>query len=321
MIWLHFAGIVTNGLILTSMRIVSQKEMYITGPLEEVPVKQITPNYRKAVICSLAASGLFMLMYACIKMLEREYPTGEILFSRSFFALLPLIPGVVAAGGLEAFKTKYPGKHLTRGLLGLAGAYLCFSAITALPLSEATPLFHTSPIITTMLAVPLLGELVTWRKAVAILVGFAGVLCIMQPQAHGTTAGAAMALASAFLGACVGIELSRLGKTEKSITIVLYFMLICATAGALSMCFNFVMPSAKDAGMMVLIGVIGGYGQILMTESYKEAPASIVAPLAYSQLIWAALLDLVLWGKTPPVTTIIGALIIATSGISLVRQK
>lgn len=299
----------------------SQKELHFSGPLESGPVIEATYDYRKAVLLALSAAGFFMLMFACIKLLEQKYPVGEILFCRSFFALLPLIPGVISAGGLDAFKTRYPLKHLTRGLLGLVSAYMCFGAVTALPLSEATPLFHTSPIITTILAIPLLHESVTVRKAMAILLGFAGVLCIMQPQAHATTSGVMLALGSAVTGAGVGIELSRLGKTEKSITIVLYFMLLCSLAGAVSMCFDYVSPGPKDALMMVAIGVLGGIGQMLMTDSYKLAPASIVAPLSYSQLIWAAGLDAILWGKVPPITTVIGALIIASAGIILVRQK
>lgn len=288
---------------------------------EPTPVADSAKEYRKAIICSLAAALSFTLMLACVKLLEQKYPVGEILFARSFFSFFLLIPMIVRGCGMEVFHTKHPGKHLTRGLVGLISAFLCFAAIVLLPLSDATPLFHTAPIVTTILAVPLLKEKVTWKKGLAIFVGFLGVLLIVQPRGEVNLAGALMALGSAITGGYVGIELNRLGKTEKSLTIVVYFMILCAIAGALTMFFECVLPGMKDAILMITMGIVGGVGQMFMTAAYKRAPASLVAPMAYSSLVWAAMLDAMLWGKIPPMTTVCGALVIACAGVFLIRQK
>lgn len=285
------------------------------------PVSDTAKEHRKAILCSLSAAGAFTIMLACVKLLEQKYPVGEILFARSIFSFVLLIPMIVQAGGMEVFHTKQPGKHLTRGLMGLISAFLCFGAIILLPLSDACPLFHTAPIVTTILAIPLLKERVTWKKMLAILVGFLGVLWIVQPKGDVNLTGAMMALGSAITGGYVGIELNRLGKTEKSITIVVYFMLLCAVAGAITMLFECVIPGPRDALLMVAMGFIGGVGQVFMTAAYKRAPASLVAPLSYSALVWAAVLDAILFAKIPPFSTIGGALVIACAGVFLIRQK
>lgn len=260
-------------------------------------------------------------MFALIKLLGKGYPAGEVLFCRSFFALIPLIPVVLREGGLKVFETKRPLMHLTRSLVGLSSAVLCIESLKLLPLSEATTLFYAAPLITTVLAILTLGEKVTKGKVVAIIVGFLGVIYMMQPQLSSSIPGALMALASAVSSGFVYIELRKMSATEKSITIVVYFMLACSLGGLLSLPFHMVVPTVQDAFILLGIGVIGGMAQLSMTDAYRHAPASTVAPLSFSALVWAALLDIVLFSKMPGQAAIVGTCLIALSGIFVVKQS
>lgn len=276
---------------------------------------------KKAVECALLSALGFSVMFALIKLLGKGYPAGEVLFCRSFFALIPLVPVVLREGGLKVFETKHPVMHLTRSIVGLSSACLCIESLKLLPLSEATTLFYAAPLITTVLAICTLGEKVTKGKVIAISIGFLGVVYMMQPQLSSSIPGALMALASAISSGFVYIELRKMSATEKSITIVVYFMLACSLGGLLSLPFQMVIPTLHDAFILLGIGVIGGMAQLSMTEAYRHAPASTVAPLSFSALVWAALLDIVLFSKLPGQAAIVGTCLIALSGIFVVRQS
>jgi len=279
-------------------------------------------NHRKAAFAAVFAAGSFSLMFALIKLLSKGYPSGEILFSRSFFALIPLLPVIIKSGGWRAvLRTEKPGAHAIRSTVGLVSAVLCIESLRYLPLAEATSLFYAAPLITTVLAAWLLKEKVSRAKGAAIFLGFLGVLYMLQPRLSSNLLGAALALASACTSAYVSIELRRMGATEKAITIVVYFMLACSVAGIVTMPFSFVVPNAHDALLLLLIGAIGGVAQYFMTQAYHLAPATTVAPLNYISLLWAVLLDMAFWGRTPTVEALAGAVVIALSGIFVIAPE
>lgn len=285
----------------------------------ETPLIKTTESVGTAVRLALTSSAIFSLMFAFIKLLGQSYPSGEILFCRSFFALIPLAPIIARQGGMDVFKTKRPMLHLTRSTMGLISAFLCIEALQMLPLSEATSFFFTAPLITTVLSFFMLAEKISPTKLLGVLIGFGGVVYMLQPHIDGNLTGALIALGSAVGASFVAIELRKMGTTEKSATIVVYFMLACTLAGLITMLFKFTMPTLTDAILLVAIGITGGIAQIYMTESYKHAPASTIAPLNYVSLIWATILDTTLFAKTPHMFTIVGAVIVAASGILVVR--
>ncbi|MBK7749555.1 MAG: DMT family transporter [Candidatus Obscuribacter sp.] len=284
-----------------------------------LPIVKTTESVGTAVRLAITSSAIFSVMFAFIKLLGQSYPSGEILFCRSFFALIPLAPIIARQGGIEVFKTKRPMLHLTRSAMGLLSAFLCIEALQMLPLSEATSFFFTAPLITTVLSFFMLSEKISPTKLLGVLIGFGGVVYMLQPHVDGNLTGAFIALGSAVGASFVAIELRKMGTTEKSATIVIYFMLACTLAGLITMLFKFTMPTLQDAILLVAIGITGGIAQIYMTESYKHAPASTIAPLNYVSLIWATILDTTLFAKTPHMFTIVGAVIVAASGILVVR--
>jgi drug/metabolite transporter (DMT)-like permease len=273
---------------------------------------------KAAIICALAAAFAFSIMFSLIKLLGKGYPAGETLFCRSFFAIIPLLPIVMRQGGLEVLKTKRPTMHATRSIIGLISAFTCIESLKLLPLSEAISIFYAAPLITTCISIPLLKEKVTLTKALAVIAGFFGVLLILNPQVDTNFLGLGLALGSAIFSSLVTIELRKMGETEKSTTIVIYFMLACSIAGLATMPFQFVLPTLKDLGILLGVGIIGGIAQICMTEAYHRAPASTIAPLGYTSLVWACLLDMLFFSKIPCLITCLGALLIAASGIIVV---
>lgn len=286
-----------------------------------IPTEKTQESIGTAVRLAITSSAIFSVMFALIKLLGQSYPSGEILFCRSFFALIPLAPIIARQGGIEVFKTKRPLLHLTRSTMGLISAFLCIEALQMLPLSEATSFFFTAPLITTVLSFFMLSEKISLTKLFGVLIGFGGVVYMLQPHIDGNLTGALIALGSAVGASFVAIELRKMGTTEKSATIVIYFMLACSLAGLITMLFKFTMPTWQDAFLLVAIGITGGIAQIYMTESYKHAPASTIAPLNYVSLIWATILDTTLFAKTPHMFTIVGAVIVAASGILVVRAS
>lgn len=293
--------------------------------ISALPATEVTPEPQiqigKAVKCALLSSAIFSVMFALIKLLGKDYPSGQVLFCRSFFAIIPILPLIIKNGGWRVFETQKPVAHLTRSAMGLISAFLCIDALRLLPLSEATCFFYTAPLLTTLLSAFLLKEKVTLTRGLAVLAGFLGVLYMMQPQVSDSLTGAFIALGSALFSGFVAIELRRLSESEKSITIVCYFMTACTIAGLLTMPFQFTMPNLQDAIILVLVGITGGIAQMFMTDAYKYAPASTVAPLNYFSLLWATTLDAVLFGKFPVMTTLIGAIVVAASGIFVVRPS
>ncbi|HMW88824.1 MAG TPA: DMT family transporter [Candidatus Obscuribacter sp.] len=278
-----------------------------------------TTSVHTAVRLALASSAIFSLMFALIKLLGKAYPAGEILFCRSFFALIPLLPAIIANGGLKVFQTQKPLMHLTRSTMGLVSAFLCIEALKLLPLSEATSFFYSAPLITTVFSIFLLKETISFKKLAAVMLGFGGVLYMLQPHVNHSLSGALIALGSALGAGFVAIELRRMSETEKSITIVSYFMTACTLVGLLTMPFQFTMPGPTDAAILIGIGITGGIAQIFMTEAYKHAPASTVAPLNYSSLIWASGFDALIFAKIPTLTTVLGALLVTASGIFVIK--
>jgi drug/metabolite transporter (DMT)-like permease len=219
-------------------------------------------------------------------------------------------------------KTQRPFGHLARATLGLTGMVCGFSAVQYLPLTEATALQFTSPLFMTALSALLLSEKVGRHRWGAVVVGFLGVLIMARPlpgqlNVPGVTLGILSALGAA--GAMVAIR--QIADTERGPTIVFYFTLGGVVLGAIGSAFHWVTPDPATLGMLVVAGLIGGVGQLFLTEALRQAPIGVIAPFDYTQLVWAALLGLVIWGELPHPLTLVGAVIVAASGVYILHRE
>jgi drug/metabolite transporter (DMT)-like permease len=274
----------------------------------------------------------FTAMSAGIKHVSAAYPTGEIVFFRSAFAIAPLLAWLLWRGDLvNAVRTSNIGGHLLRGIISSCGMFAGFVALAYLPLSDAVAIGYASPLIVVALAALILKETVRAYRWTAVAVGFVGVLFMLMPQldagglvgglSSSPAIGAVFALIGAFCSAGATIQVRRLLKTERTGAIVLYFSLMTTFLGLLTIVLGWRMPGAGDAALLVLIGVLGGIGQILLTQSYRYADASLVAPFEYTTMIWAFLIGWFFFDQVPRQAVVGGALIVAAAGLFVLWRE
>jgi len=283
------------------------------------PLAQHTHDPRQGISLKLLSVFLFCLMNVQIKLLHGEYPTSQIVFSRSFFALFPLIPLVMAAGGLMALKVKSWKGQTIRNFVGLTAMVLTFYALPHIPLATFTTILFTMPLFVVVLAALILKEPLSGGRLGAVLVGFAGVMIVLRPTMH-MDFYALMALTAAFFVAIVTVIIRQLTATENSIAIVFWFTLFCTIASGLLMLTGFKMPDLHDALLLVGCGLSGGAGQVLLTQAYRFGHVSVLTAFEYTGLIWAVLAELYFWNIFPDLYTFLGAGIIISSGLYLMRH-
>ncbi|MEE1657197.1 DMT family transporter [Microvirga sp. CF3062] len=275
---------------------------------------------------------VFTMMSATLKTMMVRYPIGEVVFFRSAFALLPLLVWLKWQGDLiNAVRTKNVVGHFKRGLIGTSGMYLGFAALSYLPLHDAIAIGYASPLIVVILAALLLNEKVRAYRWTAVGVGFVGVLIMLSPYLKldtfsgglgaGPTLGALCALAGAFCSAGAMIQVRRLTASEKTGAIVFYFFILASALSLCTIAFGWRMPDAQDWALFVVAGILGGIGQILMTQSYRFADTSVIAPFEYTTMIWALLFGWFVFGDLPTATVLAGATIVAATGLFIVWRE
>lgn len=272
----------------------------------------------------IAAMACMALLAAIVKWTgEAGVPVFEIIFFRNLFAFLPLGLYIWRTTGFEVVKTRRPWGHLTRSVVGLSGMVCGFSAVQHLPLTESTALQFASPLFMTALSAMLLAEKVGPHRWGAVIVGFIGVLVMARPvPGHFNAIGVTLGLLSALGAAGAMVAIRQIADTERGPTIVFYFTLAGTVLGLVgSLLFGWIVPRPEIVGLLVLGGVVGGVGQLFLTEALRQAPIGVVAPFDYTQLIWATGFGFLLWGELPHAATIVGAVMVAGSGVYILHRE
>ena len=286
----------------------------------------------KAIGLKLISALLFAFMSALVRQLGDVAPVGQMVFFRSAFAILPVVLVYAVRGELAtAVRTSRPLGHLGRGLLSVGGMFTNFSALTRLPLADATAISFASPLITVALAAIILKERVRIYRWSAVVIGFAGVIVMLIPHLDigryaviggaAAAAGSMFAVISAFCNAGTVIQTRRLTQSETTSSIVFYFSLVCAIAGALTLPFAWHSPTPRELIALIALGVLGGFAHILLTESYRYGTASLVAPFDYTSMLWALLLGYWLFGELPDKLVYVGASIVAAAGLFVIWRE
>ena len=271
----------------------------------------------------VAAMACMAVMAALVKWNGgRGIPVFEIIFFRNAFAFVPLGLYIWRTTGFSVLKTQRPVGHLTRSAIGLCAMVCGFSALQHLPLTEATAFNFASPLFMTALSALLLGEVVGRHRWGAVVVGFIGVLIMVRPEpGHLNVVGVSLALGGAVAAAGAMVAIRQIAATEKGATIVFYFTLAGTVLGAVGSAFHWVTPDPLTLAMLILAGLLGGVGQLLLTEALRVAPVGVVAPFDYTQLIWATAIGFLVWGELPHPATIVGALVVAASGVYILHRE
>ena len=280
---------------------------------------------RNGVGIALRVAAMFCMagLAALVKWCSgRGVPVLEIIFFRNAFAFVPVLLYVWRTSGFAVLQTRRPVGHLTRSIVGLTGMVCGFTAVSLLPLTQSTALSFSAPLFMTALSALVLREHVGPHRWAAVAVGFAGVLIMVHPDpTRMVSLGTLLALSGALATGGATTAIREIGRTEPGPTIVFYFTLAGMVLGLASLPFGWVIPDMTTLALLIAAGLIGGVGQLLLTEALRRAPVAVVAPFDYTQLVWASLLGFLVWGETPKIATLAGAVVVAASGVYILYRE
>ncbi|MEP4421164.1 MAG: DMT family transporter [Nitratireductor sp.] len=291
-------------------------------------------DYRRpltGIALKVAAVCAFVAMSTFIKA-SGEVPPGQIVFFRSLFAVIPVVAVMAFRRELAvAFRTSRPLSHVARGVVGVVAMGLGFFALTRLPLPEWIAINYAQPLIVVMLSALVFGETVRIFRWSAVVVGLIGVTIISWPKLTLLSSGAelgrgeALGVLAALVGAAVSavamLLVRRLVKTERSPTIVFWFSVTATVAGLLTLPFGWAALAPLQAVLLVMAGLCGGIGQILMTESYRHADMSTIAPFEYTSMLLGIAIGYTVFGDVPTIHVIIGGTIVVGAGLFIIWRE
>jgi drug/metabolite transporter (DMT)-like permease len=287
--------------------------------------KSYVDNARLGILLIVASSLSFALMNAVVKLVSGHLGPVEIGFFRQLFSLFPVVSLVMHQGGPSILRTKRPIGHLFRGLIGNSAMIIFFLSVAKLPLADANALSFASPLFITALSMPLLGEAVGKHRWSAVVVGFAGVMIMTNPGGNwfsgNAGVGAGMGVLAAFMSALMTITIRQLNKTEPPVRIVFYFATIGTVFFGAMLTIFWVTPTLAELGGLIVVGLIGGLSQLLMTYAYRHAPASTLAPFGYVSILWSTVLGYLIWSELPGARILIGAAIVILSGLYIIYRE
>lgn len=276
----------------------------------------------KGIAALVLATLLFACQDAITKHLTASVPVLQLMFVRyCFFALFALLYATRGKSLRVAFQSRRPGLQLVRGLL-IAGEMALFAyCLKFLGIAEMHTLFACFPLMITGLSVPLLGEQVGWRRWIAVSVGFAGTLVIIQPGSGVFSVHAFIALTCALMFAFYNIVTRKVSREDRFETSLLYFGCVGFAATGLAVPFFWQTPALEDCLWLLAISIISIFSHLLLIKSLQLAPAVILQPFNYFILMWAMLIGYLFYGEILEPTTLAGASLVVASGVYIARRE
>jgi drug/metabolite transporter (DMT)-like permease len=277
----------------------------------------------KGILLGFVSFGIFSCGDACVKALGGRLTVFEIGFFTTVFACIAL-PFVrhPSERWRDMFRMHRPRLVMLRTVAGAIAGLLGIYSFTHLPLAEVYALIFLAPLFVTLLSIPFLGETIGWRRALAILIGFAGVLLVVRPGFRELHPAHFAAVGIALCGAVTVMVLRALGPTEKRITLMgVVFIAAIAFNGA-AMLADFHVPAPTDFLLIATAGLCGGTGHVLLMAATRAAPANRIAPAQYSQIVWAVTLGALFFNELPDAVSFAGIGLVTFAGIfTFVREE
>jgi drug/metabolite transporter (DMT)-like permease len=275
----------------------------------------------KGIAAMVAGAALLSMNDAASKHLAEAYPVGQVLCLRQAASLLFIVPYALYFDGRPAFRIGNGTGQAIRGLLFLATAVFMVLGLSLLPIATVTAIAFASPIFVAALSVPLLNERVGWRRWLAVLVGFAGVLVIVRPTSAAFEWALLVPVAAACANGLRDIFTRYLARTDSSISILFWSTVIVAGAAAFSAPFGW-HPLTGDAVLWFLVnGAVAAGAHFLMIEALRLGEAALIAPFRYTALVWAIIYGYLLWGDLPGTWVIGGGAMVVASNIYMIRRE
>ena len=278
-------------------------------------------NILVGVGLAVAGYAVFSFQDAVVKWLVADYTVWQILFVRSI--TITTITAMIAwrSGLSRAFRSPNKPALMLRACVILA-AWLCYyNAARDLGLADLTTLYYAAPLFVTVLSILLLGERVPMIRWAAVGLGFIGVVIAADPGGRPDLMPAVLVLVAAFLWAWSNILIRQIIAVESTLNQMLFsngfFLLACGA----TMPWMWRTPDFEGLSLMIGLGLASGFGQYLLFESFRHAPASVIAPCEYTALVWACLLGFLVWGDVPTVAVFTGAGVIVVSSLLIVASE
>lgn len=274
------------------------------------------------IACIVAGVSAFAAMDVLIKLIGTDYSTFQVLFFRMLFSWLPFWFLLRRDGGVRALRTRRPWLHAVRSVLLVFTTFCFFFSFQRLPLAEIYAISFASPLLMTLLSVPMLGERFGWRRGAAIAVGFLGVLVILRPGGDALSALALVPLVATATFS-VGMLLGRmLARTDTNSAILFYLNLLGLAVAAAALPFVGRWPDdPRDWALFVGIGLLGGVAQIFQLQAFRLAPAAVIGPFQYLSLLWGLLWGWTLFAEWPDAWSLAGAAVVMASGLYVLYRE
>ena len=261
---------------------------------------------------SVASGFVLVSSFGMARHVSAEMHPFEVVFFRSFFGLIFLAPWLFRFG-LKSFRTTRLPMHMARSVFHVGASLTFFFALTIAPFAELTALYFISPVFVTIMAIVFFREIVGLRRWAAVLTGFAGMLIILRPGLEVLEFGSLLVVVSAVFGAGSTIITKGLARTEPVVTITAYSMTFMSVFLLIPAAFVWEWPDLAILPWLFVIGISGGLANYLFASSLKAAEISVITPLSFLQLIWAALMGFFFFGEVPEIFVWIGGLMIFSS--------
>lgn len=276
----------------------------------------------RGVVYFVLALFLFACLDATFKVLVQRHPVPLLAFARYFVHALLMVAVLGPRMGTRLLHAHRPGMVLLRALCLVLLSLLMPLALVRMPLAEATSIMFVAPLMVALLAGPLLGEVIGRARWLAVGCGFLGVLLVMRPGGSLDMLGVLFVLLAACSNTAYQLLSRFLGGSEGAYSMLFYSALAGTVCFGLALPFFLTGPAPNwlDTLLMLSTGVTGGIGHLLFTLAYRDAPASMLAPVTYIQLLWAALLGWLIFGQFPDAVSLLGMGVIALSGVVVALQ-
>lgn len=269
-----------------------------------------------AILLVLCTTLLFVSLDATAKLLTQTGMVPEAIITIRFAMVASVVLGIVIYRWKERpLATAKPGLHIVRGVFQIGAATSFVYGVRALPLETATAISFLSPLLITALSVPFLGEKVGWRRWAAVLLGFGGVLMILRPGTPTFEWAMLFPVLASTCWASTIVITRSMRSTEKGLTVLAWSTFAGFVAVLPFGISSFVWPTGEQWLMLVALAVFHLAAQSIVIRAYMLASASVLAPFSYSSLVWATILGFLIWGSTPDLMTVAGALVLAGAGL------
>ncbi len=280
----------------------------------------MTPNLRGALL-ALAAFGFYATHDVVVKVLGETYSSFQIIFFSGVMGF-PLITVLLLSDRTDGtLIPRHPWWSMLRSVSATATGVMGFFAFSKLPLAQCYAILFAMPLLITVMSIPMLGEKVGIRRGMAVLVGLIGVIIVLRPGSAPLDVGHLAALGAAIAGALSSVIVRKIGQEERSVVLMLYPMVFSFFAMGMTLPFVYVPMPVEHLGMTAVIAFLGALGAMLSIAAYRAAPTIIVAPMQYSQIIWAAVYGWLFFNESIDHYTTIGTAVIIASGIYIVLRE